>query len=363
MSLENFGNAHSEEAVEQFGRNLVMRYGEEVCEAATAIDQGNLANDSSRSYKPQIRQVLNGCNDLNPDPRDAANHISNVDKMSDTKNLMISAMEKYYKAIDEPDKGEELRKTANEEGIGEKNFNTEHTISGWITKDEMLKIEDDILPDESERINHLSLADSSWVISIEHKALAMTLFYTACRVGEICRQDGNDHSLMVEDIYPEKNRIELYRLKKKGEGYKRDMTAVPPKLINCLLDYMDKENIESGDVFPFTTRTAQNRIKDINEVYKYAFGDFEHMDKLTPHKFRHGRITDIANNAGLEEAGQYVDHASPETTDQYRHVSTEEQREMLPEQNGGSDDDTIAQLMDELDADSVEEALKKVTSD
>jgi integrase len=227
----------------------------------------------------------------------------------------------------------------------------------------MLKIEENILPDESENINHLSFSDSSWVITTQHKALTMTLFYTACRVGEICKQNSEDKSLQVEDVYPETNDIELYRLKKKGKGYKRDMTAVPSKLIDCLLDYMERNNIEEGDLFPFTTRTAQNKIKEINEAYQYAFGEFKHMDKLTPHKFRHGRITDIANNTGLEEAGEYVDHASPETTQQYKHVSTEEQREMLPEENNTSDEDKISELMEELGVNTVEEALKQVNSD
>lgn len=363
MSLDNFGDAYTQETVNEFGRNLLNKYGEEVCKAATAIDQGNLASDSTRSYKPQIRQILSGCQNTNPDPRDVVNHISETDKKSGTKSLMVSAMERYYKAIDHDSKATELRELSKSEGITDKNFNTESTISGWITKDEMLKIEQNILPDESERINHLSFADSSWVISVEHKALTMTLFYTACRVGEICKQNSDDQSLLVEDIYPETNEINLYRLKKKGKGYKRDMTAVPGKLIDCLQEYMDMNNIDKGNLFPFTTRTAQNKIKEIDEAYQYAFGKFKHMEKLTPHKFRHGRITDIANNTGLEEAGEYVDHASPETTQQYKHITTEEQRKMLPEESGDSTDEKIIELMDELEVDSVEEALDKVNSD
>lgn len=363
MSLDNFGNSFSQEAVEQFGRNLLTKYGEKVCRAATAIDEGNLANDSSRSYKPQIRQILSACDNTNPTPRNVVDHISDADKQSGTKKLMVSAMERYYKAIDCPSKAEKLRDISKSEGITDKNFNTESTISGWITKDEMLKIENNILPDESERINHISFADSSWAISIEHKALTMALFYTGCRVGEICKQNSDDNSLLVEDIYPDTNEIKLYRLKKKGKGYKRDMTAVPEKLIDCLLEYMDMNNIDKGDLFPFTTRTAQNKIREINDAYKYAFGDFKHMDTLTPHKFRHGRVTDIANNAGLEDAGEYVDHASPETTQQYKHVTTEQQREMLPEENGDSDVDKIEELMDELDVDTVEEALDELNED
>jgi len=363
MSLDEFGQTFSQEAIEEFGTKLLNQYGEEVCEAASVIEGQNLSKDSVRSYKPQIRQILYACSDMNPTPRDVADHISDADKSSGTKSLMVSAIERYFKSIGEPQKGEKVRTITNNEGITEKDFNTESTISGWITKDEMLRIEDKIFPENSEQINRLSFVDQSWVITLEHKALAMTLFYTACRVGEICKKDSDDHGILVEDIYSESDEMNLYRLKKKGKGYKRDMTAVPGKLIDVLQEYLETNNIQEGEVFPFTTRTAQSKIKEIGKVYKHAFGDFEHMDKLTPHKFRHGRITDIANTSGLEEAGQYVDHASPETTDQYRHITTEEQRDALPEESGSADGQEIEKLMQELDVDSVEEAIEAVSGD
>ncbi len=136
------------------------------------------------------------------------------------------------------------------------------------------------------------------------------------------------------------------------------MIAVPQELIDILNEYMKAKDISSGQIFPFTTRTAQNRIKDIDKAYKHAFGGFEHMDKLTPHKFRHGRITDLANNSSLEEAGQYVDHASPETTDQYRHLATEEQRDILPENNTADPD--MEMLMEKLGVDSPKQVIEAI---
>mgnify|MGYP000005137027 CR=1 FL=1 len=363
MALDNFGEAYTQEQVEKYGKRLLDKYGLEVCEAAAVLDEQNLKQGTTRSYKPQVRQILHGLSDTNPTPRGVVDHISEVDKQSGTKKLMVSAMEKYFKSIGEQSKGTEVRDLANKEGITDKNFNTESTISGWITKDEILTIEQQILPSDGEKTNILSFEDRSWAITAEHKALTMCLYYTACRVGEICKRSKGDEALSVEDIDLDSNKIELYRLKKKGKGYKRDITAVPDKLINALEEYINMYNIQSGPIFSFTTRTAQNRIKDISKVYKHAFGDFEHMDKLTPHKFRHGRITDIANNSSLEDAGQYVDHASPETTNQYRHVATEEQREMLPEESGGtSDAQALSELMDKLDVDSIEEALDEIES-
>lgn len=361
MGLEEVsGVDYTQQDVEKFGRSILDKYGADACKAASVIDGVNVTEATAQSYKPQIRQVLHDCGNKNPTPRRVVDYISNVDKKSGTKNLMVSAMERYYKAIDEPSNADKIRKLSNQEGITDKDFNTESEISGWITKDEVDTIEDNILPNPSERVNQLSFADKSWVITAEHRALTMCLFYTACRVGEICRQNNDDEALSVEDVDFDENKIELYRLKKGGTGYKRDMTAVPSKLIDALEDYVSIQNIDEGHIFPFTTRTAQNRIKDINDVYKHAFGDFDHMDKLTPHKFRHGRITDIANNSSLEDAGQYVDHASPETTNQYRHMATEEQREILPEESGG--DASVEDLMDKLGVDDIEEALEKVDS-
>lgn len=359
MGIEQFGADATQEQINKYGKSLISEYGVEVCEAAAVLDDVNVSDSTARSYKPQVRQVLAGCGDTNPTPRDALNQISDADKLSSTKSLMVSAVERYYKAIGEHSKGTELREMSNEEGVAEKNFNTETEISGWITREEVNVIEDKILPDKGQKLNRIEFADKAWAITAEHKALTMCLFYTACRVGEICRQSSNDKSICVEDIFPETNQMKLYRLKKSGEGYKRDMTAVPQKLIDSLTDYMDLYQIEEGELFPFTTRTAQNRIKDINNIYQHAFGEFSHMDKLTPHKFRHGRITDIANNSSLEDAGQYVDHASPETTNQYRHMATEEQREILPEESGGENLE-IKELMEKLGVDSVSEAVAKV---
>lgn len=359
MSLtDEFGDSYSQELIDKHGKSLLDKYGAEVCEAAARLDHVNVTEATARSYKPQVRQVLDTCGDMNPTPRDAADAISDADKQSGTKSLAVSAMERYYRTLEETESAEELRKIANQEGIADKDFNTEATISGWITKDEVVRIENELLPDKGEKINRLSFADTSWVISSEHKALVMALFYTGCRVGEICKQNSDDVALSVDDVYFDSNQIQLYRLKKKGNGYKRDMKAVPQKLMDALKDYMSIYNIEDGYIFDFTTRTAQNRIKDIDELYQHAYGDFEHTEKLTPHKFRHGRITDIANNSSLEDAGQYVDHASTETTNQYRHLAVEEQREILPEES--KPDESSEELMDKLGVDSMEEAVEKI---
>lgn len=360
MSLEDaLQNDYNEEAYEKFSSQLLSRYGLDACEAAAKLNNAGIKDSTARSYKPQVRQVISACGDTNPTPREVVGHISDTDKSAETKSLMVSAMQAYFRAIEEYDKSGKVKDIAKQENVTEKDLTEESPISGWITKEEMLDIENHILPDRGEKTKTVSFADASWVITLDHKLLVMTLFYTGCRVGEICRRHDGDDALSVEDVYFDSNEIELYRLKKGGSGYKRDMTPVPEKLIYVIEEYMELNNVEEGDLFKYTTRTAQNRIREIDEVYKHAFGGFEHTEKLTPHKLRHARITDIANTSGLEAAGQYVDHSNPETTNQYRHVTGEEQRDILPE---SKEEDDVEQLMEALDVDSVSEALEKVKS-
>lgn len=364
MSLtDEFSSLGTQEQIQKFGKNLLRQYGPEVCEAASVLDEQNISESTAGSYKSQVRQVLSHCEDMNPTPRDVADFISDQDKKSSSKSLMVSSMESYYSAIGHPDRGEELRQISNKRGLTEKNFSTEQSISGWITKEEVDRIQKHLLPDEGETIKRVEFPDKTHVFGIEHKALAMTLYYTACRVGEICRQDSDDKALRVEDVYEDKCEVKVYRLKKAGKGYKRDMIAVPQELIDILTEYLEYKDITEGQIFPFTTRTAQNRIRDINKAYKHAYGGFQHMEDLTPHKFRHGRITDLANNSSLEKAGDYVDHESPETTNQYRHIATEEQRDILPENNDSSNEDkAIKKIMEKLDVDDVDEALEIIDS-
>lgn len=295
MAIDSFGVDASTEQIEKHGKHLISEYGIDACEAAARIEETSVSKSTANSYKPQVRQVLSECEDMNPTPRMVADVISDVDKKGSTKSLMISAMDLYFTIIECPEKGDKLRDIAKIEGIAKKNFDDEREIEGWITKEEMERIEEHIFPDAGERIKQLSFSDKSWAISSEHKALCQTLFYTACRVGEVCKRDKNDVALSVEDLDFESNQINLYRLKKSGEGYKRDMTVVPEILMDALSDYMELNNIEEGHLFAFTTRTAQNRVEDVHKTYTHAFGEFENIDKLTPKMLRNYRVSESLN--------------------------------------------------------------------
>lgn len=359
MALEDFGTAYPEEAIKEHGKRLLEKYGVDACDAALKLEEANISDGTARSYKPQVRQIIAKLRDENPSPTEVLDVIADADKKPSTKNIMVVAMKKYYQQIGESHKGEKLHDLARDSGIAEIDFNREMEVEEWIRKEEVEQIEEHILPPKGSRWHEIDGPGQSYVISLEHKALVMTLFYTGARVGEICKRNKDDEALKVEDLYPQSDQIRLYRLKKQGKGYKRDMKVVPEKLWDVLEEYMDEYDINEGELFPFVKRTAQNRISEVGEAYEFSFGEFEHMESLTPHKLRHGRITDLANHSGLEEAGQYVEHSSTEITNAYRHLAAEQQRDILPEESD-EESDFAERLMEELDADNLEEAMEKV---
>jgi len=330
--------------------SLIDKHGVKACRAAETLEEGSLNEGTLTTYKPQVRQVISEFDTEFPDPEKVVDFIDSTDKSGSTKNIMVVAMKNYYKYNNEPDKEEKLDAVAKKEGVAQTDFNQDMGIKGWLTEDEVNTIIDHLLPKDGENIREIDFGQKTWIFNIEYKALFCCLYYTGCRVSEVLL-------LEVGDLYPDEEQMKLYRLKKKGKGVKRDMKVVPSNLIDILQDYIEYADVEDGKIFKFSPKTAQNRMADIDRAYKHAFGEFQHAEKLTPHKLRHARVTAIANNASLEEAGQYVEHSSPEVTNSYRHISTEEQRDILPE---NSKDDAVEKLMKKLDVDNPEEAIEKI---
>jgi integrase len=360
MGLEDVALDYDPELKEQFSVQLLERYGGLACRCAEKLEDTQLAKGTKDSYKAQVRQIVSELEDEIPDVEDTVRVIKEQDKTAGSKRVAIHGMRSYYEAIDRHDLSNELDELATNQGIAQKNFDQSMEVEEWITVDEVDEIESRILPDDGETSKVIEGPSRSWNITLEHKALAMTLFYTGCRVGEVVERWSGDEALTLGDLYPAKDQIELYRLKKQGKGYKRDMKVVPQKLWGVLDEYLEWKAITSEDenLFPFVKRTAQNRIGEIDDVYQHFFGGFDHMENLTPHKFRHGRVTQLANANSLDDAGDYVEHSSREITDAYRHIAADRQRSILPEESDDEDSDaTIDDLVDQVDGVSDEEEL------
>lgn len=355
MSLENeYGSEFDKEEIDMYGKRMLEKYGKFACKCAAKLDNTNLGSKSKSSYKTQIRQIFSELNEEIPEPERVVRIISSHDKKPSTKNTMLVAMKKYYNSEGVPEKSEELEKLAESEGLTQKQFNSQMEVDEWITEDEFKRLREKLFPSEEETIKKLRSGDKTWVMNVEHKAISCVLYYTGCRVGEICKRDKNDFALELDDIYFDENLIEVYRLKKGGEGVKRQMRLVPQECIDVINEYLEWKDNDSDYLFNFTTRTAQNRIKEVDEAYKFFFGEWKHMKDLTPHKFRHGRVTAIAKHSGLDKAGEYVDHSSTKITKGYRHLDTTEQREMLPEESSNESPELIEQIKDMSD-DELEE--------
>jgi len=344
MSLQSeFGNDFTNEDIDKYGKRMLDKYGLLACQEASKLEDTTLSQGSLRSYKPQVRDIVNRVGEKNPDIEDTLQAIKDCDKEGSTKSVMVSAIKKYFEAIGEVEKAENFHIKAKKSDIDSEAFSGGMEVEEWLTVDEVEKIDDYLLPNDDEKQITLGNGDNQWVVSLEHKAMFETLYYTGCRVGEL-------QFLQVEDFNFDSNDVRVYRLKKSGNKPKRDMIAIPQEYVDTMEAYIDMYDIE-GDMFRYGDRTIQNRIKDLSEAYIHSYGEFKHSEKLTPHKLRHARVTAIANSSGIDKAGEFVDHSSVETTKAYRHLAVEEQRDILPEEKPDKDSG-VEKLISMLSEDS-----------
>lgn len=349
MSLQSeFGNEYSDESINRFSKKLLDKYGELACKEAAILDETGLSEGSKTTYKPHVRKVISELGHENPSIEETIKVIKGLERSGSTKGTMVSSLKKYFEIKGDIAKSEEFQKEAKHSDIASDAFTGKMEVEDWVTDKEFKRIDSELMPDDSERQRRMSSANKEWIITLEHKAIFETLYYTGCRVSEICM-------LNVEDVDLDSNEARVYRLKKK-DGVKRDMIALPQEYVDTLSAYLDEYDITEGNIFNYSSKTIQNRITDIDKLAKYTYGEFEHTDKLTPHKLRHARVTAIANNSNIDKAGEFVGHASLETTKAYRHLTTESQREILPEE---SDDGGIEELISSLSEDEIKKIAQE----
>lgn len=346
MSIDNFSSDASD--------TVRDKYGEEACIEAEKLDDVGISDGTARTYKPQVRQVVSELG-KNPAPDSVIDFISEVDKGGSAKNTMVMAIKKYYQAIDEFGRSEKLSQLSKKKSFSDDNHTSGMDIEEWVTEEETMQILEHLCPDNDERWTDIEAGGRRFRFTIEHKALVATLYYTGLRVSEALM-------LKLEDFEFDENQVKVYRVKKGGDVVERDLIHQTDEYLDIIKHYTSTYDIDATDrIFDFTTRTAENRVDEIEEAYNFLFGEFEECDKLTPHKFRHARVTSIANEAGLEAASEYVAHESLETTKAYRHMTTGEQKDILPESNESNDEDGgVDDLLNELDVDSVEELKEQL---
>jgi len=343
MSLKEFSSGDKE----------VEKYGELACECASKINNAVIADSSKKIYLGKVRMVISDLEEEIPDPGDVIEVISSKESSASTKNGYVMAMKTYYKVCDEFELAEELSQLAEMEDFSEENAGGEMHVEEWITEDEVMRILDNLCPEGTNKTKRAEFGGQVFLGNQDHRALVATLYYTGLRVSECLM-------IELEHLDFEDNRMIVYRKKKGGNKPKKDTIRIADEFIDILKDYIDAKDIEGGRLFDMSKKTVENRINEIEEAYKGVWRSFDNCENLTPHKFRHGRVTEIAKTSGLEAAGEFVDHESLETTMGYKHITTDDQEGILPEDNRSEDKSEIEELLEESDAESVDDLKKEL---
>ena len=328
------------------GSNVESKYGEVACKEACRLDDTGISEGSARTYKPQVRQVISQL-EPNPDVDAVVEVIKGCDKGDSAKNTMVMAMKKYFSAIDEFSKAESLGDKASTVDL-DINFDSSRKVDQFVKQEEVELILEKLCPPAGKKAELLTIGTKNFRTTLEHKALVATLFYTGLRVSEV-------KLLEYSDFYFEDNEVIVYRVKKGGDVVEEDRIYQTDQYLNIIKDYTNVYSRQSGEIFPMSVRTIENRIDEIEEAYCEAFEEFDTCENLTPHKFRHGRVTSIAREFGLEKASQYVGHESIETTRRYSHLVTEDQEQILPEAQDDKKDVEVEEFLEDNNISTVEE--------
>lgn len=329
----------------------VEQYGELACKCGQMIDDAVIADSSKKIYAGKVRKLISEIEEEIPDPETVISTVSDRENSPSTKNVTIMAMKTYYKTQDRFDLAEKLGQLAEMEDFSPEGFSTEMEVEEWITEDEVLQIIEELCPKGSNESRIVNLGPNQFISNQEHKALVAALYYTGLRVSECLM-------IEVEHIDFEGGEMKVFRSKKGGNKLKQDTIRITDEFIEIIEDYMEAKDISEGELFRFSKGTVENRINEVEDAFnKMHLNGFENCDNLTPHKFRHGRVTEIANASSLEDAGEFVDHESIDTTMGYKHTTTDNQEGILPEDQRSDDEEgsEIDELLEEADVDSVDE--------
>ena len=164
---------------------------------------------------------------------------------------------------------------------------------------------------------------------LRDRALLEVLFATGCRLSELCGLTRRRVNLKTREV-------EVL-----GKGKKVRGTFLTQRAADALAAYLATRKDSSP--FVFVSRQTVRHVLDLKTgvreprkgVYPLAPRTVqalvEHLgmraglpDDLSPHWFRHGRLTIIARHAGLLAAQELAGHASPNTTRRYTRITSAE---------------------------------------
>jgi hypothetical protein len=276
MSLsDEFGKGYTQEQIDKFGNRMLDKYGLAACRAAEKVET-QVKESSAKTYKPQIRQLINRVGKEVPEPEEAAEFIKSSEKQVDTKRMMFSAVKAYYLAVNRP---EYVDKIDTEYSLENPKASTmdKNTLSATVLE----RIGTEILPKTGKTMRQVG-DDRVYIISLEHKALFYTIYATGYGANKLCMRDGNDDCVEVSDLDTQENAIKVPITDGDSGDTTHDTKRVGEDCMNVITKYLEQQNISEGPVFNFTSRTALNRLAEIEDAYKSMGYEFENVDKLTP---------------------------------------------------------------------------------
>jgi integrase/recombinase XerD len=165
--------------------------------------------------------------------------------------------------------------------------------------------------------------------ALRDRALLQVLFATGCRVSELCGLTRRRVDLQTREV-------EVL-----GKGKKVRGTYLTPEAAAELKRYLDSRRDDAPHLFvsrqtvrrvidrktglrqprkgvyPVTTRTVHSIVAGLARRAGLP-------DDVSPHFFRHGRLTIVARHAGLLAAQELAGHASPATTRRYTRITSSE---------------------------------------
>jgi integrase/recombinase XerD len=161
------------------------------------------------------------------------------------------------------------------------------------------------------------------------RALLEVLFATGCRLSELCGLTRRRVNLKTREV-------EVL-----GKGKKVRGTFLTQRAADALGAYLATRTDDCPYVFVsrqtvrhiVNTRTGVREVK--KDLYPLAPRTVQALverlgmraalpDDISPHWFRHGRLTIVARHAGLLAAQELAGHASPNTTRRYTRITSAE---------------------------------------
>lgn len=266
------------------------------------------SNNSIDTYDHAIRSFLEFLKISSPDELRSLTHAHVIafkrhlqEKMhsSRTINNRLSAISSLFNHLID----QQVVKVNVAQGVKRMKINSERVEAKVMTPEEVRKM--------------LDAPDRSTLQGLRDHAMLSTMFFTGCRISEVC-------SLQVKDFYEEQG---FWLLDFKVKGGKRNRLAIHPELQPDLKRYLDEAG-HGYDPKSFLFLPVKASAKNADPSRKLGRRNIDHLFNkyaaqagiagITPHSARATFITQaLENNCPIEAVQKTVGHSQIKTTQMY----------------------------------------------